>query len=315
MKKWLIAFIIFFLLVTALLYLFIPNVVSLNRSTSVKANAEGLYRSLTIDKWKNWWPETNNTHTTVSLGHNLYLSGNTYTIDDRIINPLFISISGNKISAKTLLHIIPLKIDSVKLAWTGSVATSGNPLVRIQRYFRLKKIESDIEKILEQMNLYFSKNENIYDLHIKQESVVDSILISTFAISSSYPTIPFIYELINQLNHYARSNSATATGNPMLNITTKDSINFLTRVAIPVNKRLKDSGNISYKRMLGGGKILVTEIKGGPHSIKEGFTKMEYYVNDYKHLAPAIPFQSLVTDRMKEPDTIKWITKIFWPVM
>ncbi len=315
MKKWFIAFLIFFLLMAAFAYLFIPNVVSVNRSTSVKANAEGLYRSLTISKWKNWWPETNTDHTSVSLGQPFYLSGNTYTIDDKSINPLFISISGNKISAKTLLHIIPLKTDSVKLAWTGSVATSGNPLVRIQRYFRLKKIESDIEKILEQMNLYFSKNENIYGLHIKQESVVDSILISTFAISSRYPTTPFIYELINQLNHYARSNSATATGDPMLNITTKDSINFLTRVAIPVNKRLKDSGNISYKWMLGGGKILVTEIKGGFHSIQKGFKEMDNYVNDYRRLAPAIPFQSMVTDRMKEQDTSKWITRIFYPVM
>ena len=101
----------------------------------------------------------------------------------------------------------------------------------------------------------------------------------------------------------------------MLNITTKDSINFLTRVAIPVNKRLKDSGNISYKRMLGGGKILVAEIKGGSYSLKKGEIEIEQYVIDYNRIAPAIPFQSLVTDRMKEQDTSKWITKIFYPVL
>jgi hypothetical protein len=101
----------------------------------------------------------------------------------------------------------------------------------------------------------------------------------------------------------------------MLNISTADSINFLTKVAIPVNKRLKDSGKISYRWMLGGGKILVTEIKGGFYSIKKGFTEMDNYVNDYKRIAPAIPFQSLITDRIREPDTTKWITKIFYPVM
>jgi hypothetical protein len=29
----------------------------------------------------------------------------------------------------------------------------------------------------------------------------------------------------------------------------------------------------------------------------------------------AIPFQSLITDRVKEPDTAKWITKLYAPVL
>jgi len=172
-----------------------------------------------------------------------------------------------------------------------------------------------LEKILEQMNIFFSKNENIYGTPIKQELVVDSILISTQATSVGYPTSASIYGLINQLKIYTRNNSAIETGYPMLNVSTTDSINYLTKVAIPVNKRLKDSGTISYRWMLGGGKILVTEIKGGFHSIKKGFTEMEHFVNDYKRVAPAIPFQSLMTDRIKEPDTSKWITRIFYPVM
>jgi hypothetical protein len=28
----------------------------------------------------------------------------------------------------------------------------------------------------------------------------------------------------------------------------------------------------------------------------------------------AIPYQSLVTDRMKEPDTMKWLTRLYVPV-
>jgi hypothetical protein len=67
--------------------------------------------------------------------------------------------------------------------------------------------------------------------------------------------------------------------------------------------------------MLGGGNILITEIKGGSASIDKAFKEMENYVSDYRRTPPAIPFQSLVTDRMKEPDTSKWITRIFYPVM
>jgi hypothetical protein len=67
--------------------------------------------------------------------------------------------------------------------------------------------------------------------------------------------------------------------------------------------------------MLGGGNILITEVKGGPASIKKAFNEMETYITDYRRTAPAIPFQSLITDRSKEPDTSKWVTKIYYPVM
>ncbi|MFN2439803.1 MAG: hypothetical protein ABR503_11440 [Chitinophagaceae bacterium] len=316
MKKWLVVFLILFLILFALLYLFIPNVISISRKISVKANAEGLYRNLEVHKkWQLWWPGTDTTIATDRPEQIFYLNGYAYTIEDKSINSLSISISDNKISTKTLLHIIPLKTDSVKLVWTGAMATSINPLIRIHRYFKAKDIERNLEKILEGMKTFFSKNENIYGIAIKQEAVVDSILISTYATSAGYPTIPFIYGLIDQLKNYTRGQSAKETGYPMLNVSTTDSINFLTKVALPVNKKLKDSGTISYKWMLGGGKILVTEIKGGPHSIEKAFTQMEQYVSDYNRLAPAIPFRSLVTDQMKEPDTNKWVTRIFWPVL
>jgi hypothetical protein len=105
------------------------------------------------------------------------------------------------------------------------------------------------------------------------------------------------------------------TGFPMLNIYKTDSVNYLTRVAIPVDKKLPSSGNISYKWMLGGGNILVTDVRGGPFSIDSAFQQLEYYVHDYNRTSPAIPFQSLVTDRSKVPDTTKWITRLYYPVM
>jgi hypothetical protein len=105
------------------------------------------------------------------------------------------------------------------------------------------------------------------------------------------------------------------TGNPMLNVHTTDSINYLTRVAIPIDKRLPSVKNIEHKWMMGGGKILVAEVRGGPSSINNALRQMENYIHDYGRTVPAIPFQSLVTDRLNLPDTTKWITKIYYPVM
>ena len=67
--------------------------------------------------------------------------------------------------------------------------------------------------------------------------------------------------------------------------------------------------------MLGGGNILVTDVKGGPYNIAKAFEAVEKYTEDHNRMAPAIHFQSLVTDRRQERDTSKWITRIYWPVM
>jgi hypothetical protein len=66
---------------------------------------------------------------------------------------------------------------------------------------------------------------------------------------------------------------------------------------------------------LGGGNIFVCEVKGGPYSIDKATRQVQYYMSDHQRAAPAIPFQSLITDRRNETDTSKWITKIYYPVI
>ena len=101
----------------------------------------------------------------------------------------------------------------------------------------------------------------------------------------------------------------------MLNINSTDSSHYLVRVAIPVNKKLAGLGNISYKSMLGRGNILVTEVRGGNDEIVKAYKQIQNYIADHGRTPPAIPFESLVTDRREEQDSSKWITRIYYPVM
>ncbi len=98
----------------------------------------------------------------------------------------------------------------------------------------------------------------------------------------------------------------------MLHVTGNSS-GFKTMVAIPVNKIIAENNNILYKRMVPG-KILVTEVTGGTYTTTQALKQLETYINDYQLKSPAIPFESLVTDRLKEADTLKWITRIYYPI-
>jgi hypothetical protein len=47
----------------------------------------------------------------------------------------------------------------------------------------------------------------------------------------------------------------------------------------------------------------------------EAEKQLENFQKDNRKIVMAMPFQQLVTNRMKEQDTLKWVTRIFLPVM
>jgi hypothetical protein len=130
----------------------------------------------------------------------------------------------------------------------------------------------------------------------------------------SYPSPQLYYQWIDRLEKYATTHNAK-TGLPMLNIRAIGNDCYFTRVALPIDKQLTGDNGIEFKRMPGGGKLLVTEVEGGPSLVEKGFIEMENYREDHNQVSPAIPFQSLVTDRRLQPDTARWITKLCWPIM
>ena len=65
----------------------------------------------------------------------------------------------------------------------------------------------------------------------------------------------------------------------------------------------------------GGGNILCTEVQGANQKVDSAFKTVVQYVQDYQLIAPAIPFYSLVSNRLTQKDSSQWKTKIFYPVM
>lgn len=311
MMRWLLVFLILALCGTAL-YFFIPSQMQLGTSIGIKVSAKGFSRTFPDDKmWKQWWPgkvKEINANTLYEFNNRVY------TIAEKNPSSLLVNINITNTLRSELLFI-PENPDSIVLSWVSKLYLPNNPVTRVQLYFKSLQLKKDLETIAHRIKSFYEKDENIYGLKIIKDHVRDSTLISTSASSKGFPTIEHIYALIEKLQMFALQKGAKQTGLPMLNIHTSDSINFVTRVALPVNKKLKDEGDVVYRWMLGGGNILVTEVIGGPFNITKAFKELENYVIDNRRVSPAIPFQSLVTDRRKETDTSKWITRIYWPVM
>lgn len=320
MRKWFLLLAVFLVLLTIGVYAFIPNKVTLVQKTELRVNTKAFTRAILDETiWKEWWPGEVVVNPSGRPTYFFLYKGKRYAIIGKRISSHLITIHFDNDSMLSQMLFVSGSSDSVSLSWNAVNVTSYQPLKRINRYRALKDVEEDWKTILEKMQRFYSNEANLYQLPIQKELVKDSLLISTILKTPEAPTTDTIYHLIDRLKAFANKKGAKQTGFPMLNITSMirddKSIYYRIQVALPVDRKLEGEGDIVYRWMLGKGKILAAEVSGGPQTIKSAFEKMEEFVEDHQLVAPAIPFESLLTDRRMEKDTTKWKTKIYWPVI
>ena len=309
MKKWFIRIVIICtLLLTISLYIFIPAQSTFSESALAQANSKGAYRCLTD---KNQWQQLFGTPVTENTFN---YNGAKYIINQKTIDGLVVHIKDEDTSTSGVIRILPLTNDSSAIVWESSVSTGLNPLKKLNQFFNKKEISENMAGILENIKQYLNKEENLYDgLHISKEKIKDSLLIALKSTYKFFPDNENIYETINKLRDYASSKGAHVTNYTMVNITKSDSTGYQAMVAIPIDKEIKATGNMELKNLIMGN-ILVTKITGGTATIVNAEKAMENYLNDHELESPGISFQSLITNRITEKDTAKWITKLNFPI-
>lgn len=294
MKKWLILLLIILIAGLAGVYIFIPGKLIIGEVAYVNCSQKGAYRILTSEKtFPDWWPGK--------------------LIKKRLINSLETEMHYENAVFAGTLYILPLPQDSAMINWQSSLPTSMNPVQRIIQYRQAILIKDSMHIILDSLRHYLDKKENVYGMSISESSINNTVLIATRSVMASYPSTNDIYALVGKLKDYAKGHDAKETGAPMVHIESLPSHQYEAMVAIPINKELPESGSIFPRKMILG-KYMVSEVKGGNNRVKEAFQQMQLYFDDYRRTSMAIPFEILVTDRSKEPDTTKWITKIYAPV-
>jgi hypothetical protein len=308
MKKILLSVVILVILALVAIYWLVPASPSIDASIGINANPSVTTRILREASWKLWWPSSASSKDSI-----LELNNQQFSIIDKQYNSLKVLISKEQFSFGTSLNIIPLSLDSVRLEWIGRPVVANSPVKRIQQYNASKEIRESLRLLLDTLRSFLEQPANTYDLHIIQEKVKDTLLITRKSVLKSYPDIATVYEMVNSLHAYAKKRGLNEMNYPMLHVLKLDKDEYSTMVAIPVDREVPTHDGIAFKRMAPGN-ILVTEVRGGPYTIQRAFTRYEEYLQDYHRISPALPFESMVTDRIAEPDTTKWVTKIYYPV-
>ncbi len=310
MRKLVIIIIVFAGLLLASAYIFLPKKINSITSEKISCNINSLNRFVAEGKWVNWWPGSV-LHDSIA-NKNIYTFKNYhYIITGRKYNSVLIQIIQPDLVVDGAIFFVPVK-DSVLAEWRYSLETNSNPINKINLYRVTKNVDSNLWEILKDMKKFLESNLKVYGMNINEMQVKDTILVSAKFSFAKHPTTPEIYKVIDSIKNYIWQHNATETNAPMVHVW-EDSGLYKTTVALPVNKIIPENNFFSMKRMVPG-KILVAEIKGGDYTSTEGMRQLGLFVTDNGLSSPAIPFESLVTNRMNEPDTSKWITKLYYPI-
>jgi len=306
MKRVFIGLVLSIAFLLAAIYLFIPGNIKMERSITIGAALPAVSRILTNDDtWIKWWPaKTPFTYN----GEHYKPGGNAFNVID-------IDIYSGADTIKSRMELALVNNDSITLIWNADKASGLNPFKRFSVYRETKRIQKNMDTLLKHIRSFSEKPENIYGFHIHKTNVVDSVLISTRRSFDHRPGVMDIDAMIQSLKKYISANGAVEKNYPMLNIRKLDSTEYEVMTAIPVDRSLPDTKEFTTKFMLKGGFILEGEIRGGPYIIDAASGQLETYRADHQYTSPAIPFQLLVTERSKEPDTTKWITKLYYPIL
>lgn len=306
MKKILTGIVLSVVFLLAAVYWFIPGKIKMEEKIIIGAALPAVSRELATDSnWNKWWPGKN-AFTFNEQGYKP--RGNSF-------NVFAIDIYHGADTTKSRVELILLNNDSIMIIWNAEKLTSNDPFKRFSAYRNTGSTEKNMKTLLEHMKSFMEKRENIYGFPIRKTKVIDSVLISTRRSFDHKPGVEEIDMMIQSLKKYIAENKAVEKNHPMLNVTMIDSNYYEVMTAIAVDKSIPNTKEFSAKFLLKGGNILEGVLQGGPHTIEKALIEFERYRSDHQHTSPAIPYQLLVTDRTKETDTTKWITKLYYPIL
>ena len=313
MKKWMFWILVIIVLTVGCIYLFIPAKIVISNISTAQATMSGEFRYIGQEEnWDKWWRDADGkAHI---KGSPFEFNGTVFRLNRQLTNIAGIEIEQKGLILQSAIHLISFSKDSTGAFWECDINTGNDPLNRVRSLMSATKIKKDMAGVLKNLTTYVSDLKNVYGLSINRTSTRDTTMLTASFQSAAYPTIPQIYSFFDTLENSIQRQHGMKTGSPMMNVRESENGGYETQVAIPTDRLLKNDGKIYFRRMVPG-YFIVSEVKGGPFTIREAVKQLDFYISDYKKTVMAKPFQTLVTNRLTETDTSKWITKISIPVM
>ncbi|MBX9892085.1 MAG: hypothetical protein K2Y12_07150 [Chitinophagaceae bacterium] len=255
-------------------------------------------------QWKKWWPGQ-------QTGDSIFTyQKKAYQIKTVLLNGFYAVTTDKKSSIE--ISFVPALNNQTQLTVIATTLLPYNPIKRISQLFQQVHKETARE-LSNHCQSFFNTPANVYGYKIERTKVSLLNWMSAKQVFTQYPSTEETYQVIDGLKNYIQNQHGEIIGAPIIHVRALDAMQFELMTALPVNEPVTPSEQYTIKQMVPGF-MLVGRVNGGNYTVAAAEKSMENYVRDYKKQSPAIPFQTLITDRRKETDTSKWITQLNYPV-
>ncbi|WP_439698838.1 hypothetical protein ACFGVS_12255 [Mucilaginibacter sp. AW1-7] len=308
MKKTVLIIFAAVVVITAAIYLLIPSNLTINNQLTIETSDGVVAKFLTHQqRWDKWWPGT-------KINENQFAyDGVQLTINKTTNGGVNLDLQQGSFKINADINYLAGDF-SAKVTLVGKKQSSMNPAQRVTEYFAARDLQNKTGQVLARFKTFLEDQKNAYGYKIYINKVTDPFLLTKTASTATYPDMQSIYSSIENLKKEAIAKGAKMTNFPMLNITQVGSKEYQVSYAIPIDKKITPGKGSIINNLVMGGNLLIADVKGGPNTVNDAFEEVRMYMKDHKLVAPAMPFESMVTDRYLEKDTAKWVTKIYYPI-
>jgi uncharacterized protein YxeA len=306
---------IFFIVLTIIViivaaYILLPEKPIIAQDLSIDTSDVIVAKFLTTESgWDKWWPGT-------KTGDKQYnFKGTKISIDKMTNGSTYLKLQKDNLTFSGEISYFADAEGSFKFKWDAVDKNNTRFLSRITNYFKTRDAENQVAEILLNLKRFLEDERNAYGYRIYLNHAKDTVLLVSANTYPEYPSLQATYSTIKTLQRQAAGQGAKQTNFPMLNVTQTDVHEYQVNVALPINKKITPFQQTSINNIPKGGNLLVADVRGGQNTVNNALAQIKIYMKDHRLVSPAMPFQSLVTDRLAQKDTSKWITKIYYPIL
>ncbi|MGY4536727.1 hypothetical protein ACVW0P_001141 [Mucilaginibacter sp. UYNi724] len=311
MKKPFVILFAILLLAFISVYFIIPQKIKTTNVVEMDATDVNVSKFLVNKRpWAKWWPGQHNV-----ADSSLYnFNGTDYLLQRNTNSDMQALIKFDGMEVNSQLIYATIGEGSCRVTWFTEMQSSLNPFERVSQFVKTKSLTKDLNTILSGFKKFMQTDTNIYGMKVRVSPIKNPIVLASSTNTHDYPSPKTIYSLVAALKQQISLQHATAVDSPMLNVHPGETDGYQIMVAIPINKNIMPGKNMKINMLVKNGNALEADVTGGKNTIINAFTQLKNYQKAHRLISPAMPFEVLVTNRLAQPDTAKWTTKIFWPI-
>ncbi|UOE52358.1 hypothetical protein MTO98_14855 [Mucilaginibacter sp. SMC90] len=290
--------------------IFIPSKIDIEEEISIDASDVITAKFLVHENnWKTWWPGA-------VANDSLYkFKSLEIDVNKTTNSTVYFNLKNDDVILKSNITFFATQEGAVTVKWNAEGSGSNNIFTNFKNYFRRAAIKQQINDVLTHLKGFLQDERNTYGYKIYLNHVKDTVLLTYSKTRKDHPTINEIYHIVDDLKQQADKKGVKPTSFPMLNVTKTDEHEYQVTIALPISNTISTGANTIINKMPKGANLLVMDVKGGQNTINDALSLLKIYMKDHRLVSPAMPFESLITDRSAEKDTSKWVTKIYYPIL